>query len=366
MLDDPADYAPLHSTGLSDCAPSEPPHRPVHNIGAVSSRSRDLRSLPKAHLHLHFEAAQRPQMLADLLERYAIPPLPPGDGTFAGFSRTANVVFRALRHPDDYVRLIHEMCEDAIAEGVVWLEPAVCITQAYAERISMPDPESVLRFLLEVAQTVQSKTSVGIGFMVAANRNYPPSDATQLARLAARYAGRGVVSFGLAGDEALGPAEDFAEAFGIARAAGLIRAPHGGEHDGPDSVRAALDVLGANRIAHGVRCIDDADLVKRIADDGVCLDVCPTSNVQLSVSPSLETHPLPALLDAGVSLSLNADDPVIFGCTLLDEYQIARRVFGLSDMELAHIAATSLRASGATEFQRANALARIDAWLAAT
>jgi adenosine deaminase len=191
----------------------------------------------------------------------------------------------------------------------------------------------------------------------------PPAEAVALARLAARYAGRGVVSFGLADDEAHGPAAPFAEAFAVARAAGLISAPHAGEHAGPESVRAALDALGARRIQHGVRAIEDPDLVRRLVDERVCLDVCPTSNVRLGVVPSLEAHPAPALVQAGVAVSLNADDPVLFGCGLLDEYELARRGFGFDDTVLAAIAADSIRASGAPESLRAGALARIDDWL---
>ena len=324
---------------------------------------RDLRELPKAHLHLHLEAGQRPAMLRELLSRYALPTPQPGDGTCDTFQRIANIVFRALHTPDEYIRLVRELAEDARHQGAVWLEPAVWITRATARRIGVADIEAVLQLLIAAAADAHAATGVGIGVMVASSRNHPPEEAVELARLAARYAGRGVVSFGLAGDEARGPAEAFGEAFGIARAAGLISAPHAGEHAGPASVRAALDVLGARRIEHGLRCLEDPALVQRLVDDGICLDVCPTSNVQLGVSPSLAEHPLPALLAAGVAVSLNADDPVIFGCDLLDEYELARRVFGLDDTALAAIAATSIRHSGAPVWLRADALARIEAWL---
>jgi len=304
-------------------------------------------------------------MLRELLQRHGLETLPPGDGTFAGFSLIANIVFRALHRPDEYIRLLREVAEDAAAEGAVWIEPAVWITQATADRIGLPDPEAVLQLLLQAASDAQAATGVGIGLMVATSRIHPPDQAEALARLAAGYAGHGVVSFGLAGDEALGPAEPFAGAFHIARAAGLMSTPHAGEHGGPESVRAALELLGAQRIEHGVRAIEDPLLVQRIVDEGICLDVCPTSNVQLSVTDSLEHHPLPALLAAGVTLSLNADDPVIFGCGLLDEYELARRAFGLDDFALANIAANSVRCSGAPESIRTSALARIDAWLSA-
>jgi adenosine deaminase len=185
-----------------------------------------------------------------------------------------------------------------------------------------------------------------------------------LARLAERYAGQGVVAFGLADDETRGRPEPFAAAFDIARAAGLVASPHAGEHGGPDSVRGALDALGARRIQHGVRSAEDPELLRRLADSDVCLDVCPTSNVQLHVVESLATHPLPTLLDAGVNVSLNADDPLFFGSGILAEYELARHSFGLDDVALARIAASSIRASGAPAQLKGTALAGIDRWLA--
>ena len=172
-----------------------------------------------------------------------------------------------------------------------------------------------------------------------------------------------MVGLGLADDETRGAAEHFAEAFGVARDAGLIRAPHAGEHGGPDSVRRAVDALGAQRVMHGVRSVEDADLLRRLADENVTLDVCPTSNVVLSVVPSLADHPLPKLLEAGVPLSLNADDPLFFGSNILAEYELGRHSFGLDDTTLAHIARCSIRASGAPEPVKSAALAGIERWL---
>lgn len=197
-----------------------------------------------------------------------------------------------------------------------------------------------------------------------ARRNADPAEAVETARLAARRAGDGVVSFGLAGDEARYASEPFAEAFDIARRAGLISAPHAGELAGPDSVRAALDVLGARRIAHGVRAVEDPALVARLAEEGIVLDVCPTSNVALGVVESLSAHPLPVLLRAGVRCTLNADDPLLFGPGLLEEYATARTAFALTDPQIAAIARTSVESSGAQRAMVEDAVARIDDWLA--
>lgn len=172
-----------------------------------------------------------------------------------------------------------------------------------------------------------------------------------------------MVAFGLAGDEARFPPGPFAEAFALARAEGLIAAPHAGELAGPAGVRAAVDVLGARRIAHGVRAEEDPALLSRLAAEGVVLDLCPTSNVALGVVPSLRAHPLPLLLRAGVRCTLNADDPLLFGPGLLQEYEAARTVMGLGDHALAAVARTSVEASGAPRDLVDDAVERVGGWL---
>jgi len=305
----------------------------------------------------------RPSTLVDLSERYGAPPPDPPDGSFATFVRLYRAAAAVLRTPDDYVRLVNEVVQDAAADGVVWLEPAEWLAPGQPERLGLADAQAVLDVLLDAGRQASARFGAAVGWMVSSNRTRLPEEAIALARLAERYAGRGVVAFGLADDELKGQPEPFAAAFDIARAAGLIASPHAGEHGGPDSVRGALDALGARRIQHGVRSVEDPELLRRLADSDVCLDVCPTSNVQLRVVESLAVHPLPALLDAGVNVSLNADDPLFFGSGVLAEYELARHTFGLDDKSLAHIAACSIRASGAPPALKSKALADIDAWL---
>jgi adenosine deaminase len=324
---------------------------------------RDLRALPKAHLHLHLEGAMRPSTLAELCRRNGTPPPDPPDGTFPTFIRLYRTAAEALRSPDDYVRLVHEVVEDAAADGAVWVEPAEWIAPGMPARLGLDGAEAVLDVLLDAVRQAERDVGIHVGLMLSCNRTRDPAEAVAMAQLAARYAGRGVVAFGLADDETRGPPEPFREAFAIARSAGLISAPHAGEHGGPESVRAAIQALGAQRIQHGVRSVEDPLLLQELVDRGVCLDVCPTSNAQLGVVSTLAEHPLPALLHAGVAVSLNADDPLFFGSGLLAEYEICRSILGLDDASLAHIAACSLRASGAPEHVRQRGLAGIERWL---
>jgi adenosine deaminase len=303
----------------------------------------------------------RPGTLFELCDAQGTPRPTVGSryASFADFMVLYRSARSAIGSADDLTRLVTEVVEDAAADGAVWVEPALHLPNHRA----LGSDDDVLEIVLEASRQVSLTTGVGVGWMVSADRTKDPADALEQAGVAARYADGGVVSFGLANDEAAAGPEPFAPAFAAAAAAGVISAPHAGEHGGPESVRGALDALGARRIQHGVRAVEDAGLVRRLVDDDVCLDVCPTSNVALSVVPDLKAHPLPALLAAGVACSLNADDPLLFGVGLLDEYVVARDRLGLDDEALAACARSSLVHSGAPADLKASALSAIDDWL---
>jgi adenosine deaminase len=305
----------------------------------------------------------RPETLTELADRHGLPANLQGDGSFASFIALYRAACEALRTPDDLSRLVHEIVEDAATDGTVWVEISTWVSSAHAERVGLRDQTEVLDALLDAGRWAQRKFGIGVGFIVSANRTKTPAEAVELARLAAKRMDDGVVGLGLADDETKGDASLFSDAFAVAREAGLIRAPHAGEHGGPDSVRRAVDDLGAQRVMHGVRSVEDGDLLRRLADSNITLDVCPTSNVVLSVVPTLAEHPLPKLLEAGVPLSLNADDPLFFGSNILAEYELGRHSFGLDDPTLAHIARCSIRASGAPEPVKNAALAGVERWL---
>jgi adenosine deaminase len=328
----------------------------------VNSTRRDLATLPKAELHLHLEGSMRPETLAELADAAGIPvPEIRGYGSFTAFAGTYLAACEVIRGYDDVLRLVREVAADRQAAGAVWIEPSFYLP-LHEGRLGSP-PE-VLEMLLHAAATVTGELGIGIGFMPAGDRTLDPQVAVEQAQLAAAHAGRGVVGFGLSNDEAIGPLERFADAFAVAREAGLLCTPHAGELAGADQVAFALDELQAERIEHGVRAVEDAELVARLAAAGTCLDVCLTSNVMLSVVDDIADHPLPQLLDAGVRCTLNTDDSLLFGPGLLAEYELARDTFRLDDAQLAAIARTSIQASGAPAALKRDALGGIDAWLA--
>lgn len=333
---------------------------------------RALAALPKAHLHLHFTGAMRHRTLVELAHSHRVhlpaplveqwPPKLSGvdERGWFRFQRLYDIARSVVASPDDLRRLVLEAAEDDRAEGSEWLEIQVD-PSGYAARFGGLTP--TLELVLDAAARAAAATGVGVAVVVAANRTRHPLDARTLARLAVRYAGRGVVGFGLSNDERRGRAEEFTHAFGIAKRGGLLAVPHGGELVGPASVRACLDELGADRIGHGVQAATDMDVVKRLADQRVTLEVCPASNVALGVAARRSDVPLRPLLAAGVSIALGADDPLLFGSRLVDQYEIARRDHGFTDAELAEAARMSVRGSTAPDHIRSRLLAGIDDWL---
>ncbi len=277
------------------------------------------------------------------------------------FQRLYDVARSVLRTDDDVRRLVLEAAEDDVADGGRWLEIQVD-PSGYAARFG--GLTAFTELVLDAAREATATTGVQVAVVIAANRTRHPLDARTLARLASQYAGRGVVGFGLSNDERRGEALAFAKAFEIADRAGLISAPHAGELAGPDSVWSCLDGLGARRIGHGVRSIEDPRLVAHLAEAGITCEVCPTSNVALGVHPDLEAVPLRKLYEAGVPIALGADDPLLFGTRLLDQYEAARHAHGFDDVALAELARMSIRASAAPDDVRQQLLADVDAWLA--
>jgi adenosine deaminase len=215
--------------------------------------------------------------------------------------------------------------------------------------------------VLDAGNAAAERHHVGFGIMVAANRSGGPEAAVTTARLAVELAGAGIVSFGLDGDEAAFPPAPFAEPSTLR---GQLDSYRPRELLGPEGVDAAMNLLHADRVLHGVRAVEDPALVERLAVAGTCLDVCPTSNAKLGVFEP-ENHPLSLLLQAGVACSVNADDPLLFGVGLLDEYELCRSQFRLSDEELARVAEASIQASGAPAELKAAAVDGIARWLAA-
>lgn len=309
-------------------------------------------------LHLHLTGAMRPATLTELAGRYGIsvpPPLPTAAGTWAAFQDRYDASRTALRTPADIRRVIVEAASDDAADGCGWLEIQVDPT-SYAPVFG--GLESVLEAVLAGA----AAAPIPIGVLVASSWRSPPSHALSLARLAARYAADGVVGFGLSNDERGAEVADFAQAFGVALDAGLLTAPHSGFYTPATHVRDCVELLGATRIGHGTSAATDPHVVELLATREVALEICPTSYPPFGVH-ELTAIPLRTFLSAGVPVALSTDDPLLFGVGLAGQYEICRTSLGLTDEELASLAASGIRASAAPEELKARMLTEVAKWL---
>ena len=241
--------------------------------------------------------------------------------------------------PGDYARLVNEYCEDVARCGV-----------RYAE-LQLTTALRPFDCLHEAAEAAEHQRDVTVRFIVDAVRNFPPEMSWQMLEAARDIPS--VVAMGLGGDENATATDVFAPVFDEARARGLHSAPHAGEVAGSASVREALDLLGAERIQHGVRAVEDPLLLAELVQRGVSLAICPTSNILLGVAASYETHAMRELWDAGVMLSVNTDDPGFFDCDMTSEYAVAGKTLGLDRAGYARLATNSVDGSFAPDSLKA-------------
>src|SRR4051812_8468570 len=278
---------------------------------------------------------------------------------WARFQRLYDLARGVLRDADDIPRLVRGIAADEKAAGAWWLELQVTPT-GYVSRLGAL--VTAMEVFCEAAALAEEATGVGVRLIVAANRVRPPWEAETLARVAVRHRDLGVVGFGLSNDERAGPAESFAKAFRIARDGGLFSVPHAGELLGPASVARTLDALAPRRIGHGVRAAEDPALLHRLADAGVACEVCPASNVALGVFAGAAAVPLGPLEKAGVPVVLAADDPLLFGAGLVEQYAAARDVHGYGRADLARLARASVDHSSMPVEMAQRMRSAVDAW----
>ena len=294
----------------------------------------DIAAIPKAEMHVHLEACARPPLARKMAAKYgeSIDDIIAEDGEtylwrdFTGFLAAYGRVANLFRTAEDYVELTLAYCAELGAANAIHAE--IIIWPDHPERLGLPADEYVHG--IRAGISMHGELEVLPRLLVTGVRHEGPEAVERAARWAAEHKSHLVAGFGLAGDERVGHPRDFARAFDIAREAGLHLACHAGELCGADSVRAALDHLRPDRIDHGVRAIEDPNLVARLADEGILLTVCPASNLALGVSPFIEAHSLPHLVEAGCTIALGSDDPPFFGTSIANEYALARRM-GLDD-----------------------------------
>ncbi len=296
----------------------------------ISALHTYIQAMPKVELHVHLQGATRPETLLRLAQRNGVDlPARTLDEmrdwyTFRGWDHFGDVydaICTCVQTAADIETMLREFIAGQAEQNIRYTEVT------FTPPRWLPFDEQL--DALERARTWgAAEHGVTVNIVIDIPREVEPAEGEMIAEWAISGMGRGVVAFGLGGPEANNPPEKFAAAFQMAQAAGLPSVPHAGEMAGPASIWGALNTLNAVRIGHGVRCLEDPALMAELRTRGTVLEVCPTSNVCLGLFPDFAAHPLPRLIDAGLAVTLNSDDPPMFNTTLTREYGQAALAFG--------------------------------------
>ncbi|SOD64628.1 aminodeoxyfutalosine deaminase [Streptomyces zhaozhouensis] len=327
--------------------------------------------LPKAELHVHHVGSASPRIVAELAARHPDSPVPKDPErlvdyfTFRDFAHFIEVyvsVVKLIQTQDDVRMLTYEVARDMARQSIRYAE--LTVTPYSFGLRGIPD-EAIVEAIEDARAGAERELGVVLRwcFDIPGELGIPAADGTL--RLALDQQPAGLVSFGLGGPEQGWPRSLFKPHFDQAIAAGLHSVPHAGETTGPETVWDALGSLRAERIGHGTSSAQDPELLAHLARTGVPLEVCPTSNVATGAVPSLAAHPLPAMVEAGVRVTINTDDPPMFGTDLNTEYLVAARLLGLDAAGVADLARNAVTASFLDPAGQATLLAEIDAHLAA-
>jgi adenosine deaminase len=297
-------------------------------------------ALPKVELHRHLEGSLRLDTMLDIAREFGVTVPISMDGlsslvqiqerdplTFQNFLAKFNTLRLFYRSPDIIQRVTREAVEDAARDNVRYME--LRFTPVALGRAESYPLDEVMGWVCSSAAAAASEAGIGIGLIASVNRHESPELAEQVASLAVDYGAQGVVGMDLAGNEAEFSAEPFAGIFAGLRQSGLHLTIHAGEWAGPENVREAIEGLEAERIGHGVRVLEDEAVTALARERGTTFEVCVTSNYQSGVVPELGRHPLPAMLEAGLDVTVNTDDPSVSRITLSDEYRLVCEELGL-------------------------------------
>jgi aminodeoxyfutalosine deaminase len=329
-----------------------------------------LRGLPKVELHLHLEGSTDPETLVALSQRHDADPLTLADARalytykdFLGFLEAYKTMSQRLRTPEDYELITYNMIRALAAQGVAHAEVYISFGLLYYWHKVEVEPymEAVERARIRGEQ----EFGTTIYWLIDAVRNFGPDEATRVFRKAAELRAQypSIVGIGIGGDEARGPASLFKEHYAEAKAAGLRLTAHAGESggpvEGPASIWAAINI-GAERIGHGLAAQHDPELLAVLAEKQIPIEINVTSNIRTGCCTSYAAHPLRQYFDSGLMVTLNSDDPPMFGANLLDEYILAAERYGFTLDQLRELAANAVEASFLPPTRQLALLAQIE------
>ncbi len=330
-----------------------------------------IAGLPKAELHVHHVGSASPRIVAELAARHeGSTPVPADEALlaeyftftdFGHFITTYLSVVDLIRDAEDVWMLTYEVARELAAQQVRYAELTVTPFSSISRGIPA---EAFCEAIADARRRARVDHGITMNwcFDIPGEAGLPAADLTL--QVALRQRPEGLVSFGLGGPEIGVPREQFTPHFQAAIAEGLHSVPHAGESTGPETIWAALTHLGAERIGHGISAARDPRLLDHLREAGIPLEVCPTSNVCTRSVASLAEHPLPAIVAAGVQVSINSDDPPMFSTTLNHEYAIAAELLGVGARGVAELARAAVRASFLDEPGQAQVIAEIDDYVA--
>ncbi|MET8503707.1 adenosine deaminase [Streptomyces sp. SBR177] len=334
-----------------------------------------IAGLPKAELHVHHVGSASPRIVAELAARHPDSKVPTDPEaltdyfTFTDFAHFIEVylsVVDLVRTPEDVRLLTYEVARDMARQNIRYAELTVT---PYSSTRRGIDERAFMDAIEDARLAAEKELGVVLRWCFDIPGEAGLEAAEETARLAVELRPEGLVSFGLGGPEIGVPRPQFKPYFDRARAAGLRSVPHAGETTGPETVWDAIRELGAERIGHGTSSVHDPELLAYLAEHRIALEVCPTSNIATRAVERLEDHPVKRMVEAGVLVTINSDDPPMFGSDLNNEYAVAARLLGLDERGLAALAKNAVEASFLDEAGKARLAEEIDTyterWLSA-
>lgn len=313
--------------------------------------------IPKVELHVHLEGSIQPETLLRLAERHGVS-LPARTveemrglyeyTTFLHFLEIYQMCTRVLLTSDDFAEITYELLEQQAAQNVRYSEVMVSLSDHLIRGL---EAETVLEGVFEGQRRGERDFNTRMAVILDPGRQWPRY-VTEVSKVAVRHAGNGVIGFGIGGDEANFPPELFVEDFARVRAAGLHRTAHAGEAAGAESMWGAIRLLGAERLGHGVHAHDDPALFDYLRDHRVALDMCPVSNVKTGAVADIAEHPIRRYLEGGLLVTVNSDDPPMFGTSITNEYRVLQEVLGFSAAELQQLSLNAVEASFLSEAEK--------------
>ncbi|MCX5151371.1 adenosine deaminase [Streptomyces sp. NPDC048550] len=330
-----------------------------------------IAGLPKAELHVHHVGSASPRIVAELASRHPDSKVPTDPEaladyfTFTDFAHFIEVylsVVDLVRTPDDVRTLTFEVARDMARQNIRYAE--LTITPYSSTRRGI-DEKAFMEAIEDARKAAETELGVILRWCFDIPGEAGLEAAAETARLAVELRPEGLVSFGLGGPEIGVPRPQFKPYFDAARAAGLHSVPHAGETTGPETIWDSIRDLGAERIGHGTSATQDPELLAYLAEHRIALEVCPTSNIATRAVTDLDRHPVKEMVQAGVLVTINSDDPPMFGSDLNNEYAVAARLLDLDERGLAQLAKNAVEASFLDEAGKAKISAEIDTYTAA-